>query len=67
MCEQAAIADTNAGAPQIEVTPEMLSDFCDVLSDFEVWPMIPERFLDCVLQALAPHLAKQNLGTCSKL
>jgi polyferredoxin len=52
---------------QIEVTPEMLSDFCDVLSDFEVWPMIPERFLGRILQVLAPHLAKQNLGKCSTL
>lgn len=55
-----ANAGKSTGVPQFEVTPEMLSDFVDVLSDFEVEGVaIPQRFLERVLQDLAPHLARQ--------
>lgn len=39
------------------VTEAMISDFCDVLSEFEVEGVaIPERLLERLLMVLVPHL-----------
>ena len=47
----------NTGVTQIKVTPEMLTSFCSVLSEFEVEGVaIPERLLSRLLLVLAPHL-----------
>lgn len=60
MADEPANAEKLTSAPRFEVTSEMLSDFVDALSDFEVGGVaIPQRFLERVLQDLAPHLARQ--------
>lgn len=60
MSNPAKSLQTEVATLQFEVTPGMLSDFCDAMSDFEVEGVaIPERFLSRVLQALGPHLARQ--------